>query len=60
MVGITRQHATVAGNLIVFLGQQPRGTPCLVYMAGMSLRLRLEVADSFFYPRMFDDRTQPC
>ncbi len=48
MVGVTRQHATVAGNLFVFLSQQLRGTPCRVYMAEM--RLRLEVADSFFYP----------
>ena len=51
MVGVTRQHATVAGNLFVFLSQQLRGSPCRVYMAEM--RLRLEVADSFFYPDVF-------
>ena len=46
MAGVSRQHATVAGNLFVFISQPLRGSPCRVYMAEM--RLRLEVADSFF------------
>lgn len=51
MVGVTRQRATVAGNLLVFLKQALRGTPCRAYMADM--KLRVEAADAFFYPDVF-------
>ncbi|MGH8570065.1 MAG: Uma2 family endonuclease [Gammaproteobacteria bacterium] len=51
MVGVTRQRATVAGNLFVFLKQALRGTPCRAYMADM--KLRVEAADAFFYPDVF-------
>jgi Uma2 family endonuclease len=51
MVGVTRQHATVAGNIFAFLKQGLRGTPCRVYMADM--KLRVEAADAFFYPDVF-------
>lgn len=51
MVGVTRQHATVAGNLFSWLMQQLRGTRCRVYMAEM--KLKLATADAFFYPDIF-------
>lgn len=51
MTGVTRRHATVAGNLFVFLMQQLRGKPCRAYMADM--KLKLQSADAFFYPDVF-------
>jgi Uma2 family endonuclease len=51
MVGVTRQHATVAGNVFRFLGNHLSGTPCRVYMADM--KLRVDAADAFFYPDVF-------
>jgi Uma2 family endonuclease len=51
MVGVSRQHATVAGNVFAWLLQQLRGTRCRVYMADM--KLRLESAEAFFYPDVF-------
>jgi len=51
MVGVTRQHATVAGNVFRFLGNQLGGTRCRAYIADM--KLRLEAADAFFYPDIF-------
>lgn len=51
MVGVTRQHATIAGNVFRFLGNQLSGTPCRAYMAEM--KLKLDAADAFFYPDVF-------
>jgi Uma2 family endonuclease len=51
MVGVTRQHATVAGNVFRFLGNHLVGTGCRAYMADM--KLKLEAADAFFYPDVF-------
>ncbi|SJM89127.1 conserved hypothetical protein [Crenothrix polyspora] len=51
MVGVTRKHATVAGNLFRFLGNHLNGSPCRVYMADM--KLKLETASAFFYPDVF-------
>ena len=51
MVGVTRQHATVTGNLFAWLMQRLRGTDCRVYMADMMLKL--EAAEAFFYPDLF-------
>jgi Uma2 family endonuclease len=51
MVGVTRQHATVAGNVFSSLRQHLRGTSCRVYMADM--KLKLDLADAFFYPDVF-------
>lgn len=48
MVGVTRKHATIAGNVFAFLKQQLRNTPCRVYMADM--KLQLETENAFFYP----------
>jgi Uma2 family endonuclease len=48
MVGVTRQHATVAGNLFAVLKQHLKGTPCRVYMADM--KVKLQTANAFFYP----------
>ena len=50
-VGVTRQHATVVGNVFQFLGNHLAGTPCRAYMADM--KLRLEAAEAFFYPDVF-------
>lgn len=51
MTGVTRQHATVAGNVFSSIMQHLRGTPCRVYMADM--KLKLDAADAFFYPDVF-------
>ncbi len=51
MAGVTRQHATVAGNVFSSIMQHLRGTPCRVYMADM--KLKLDAADAFFYPDVF-------
>lgn len=51
MVGVTRQHATVAGNLFRFLGNHLNGSSCRVYMA--DIKLKLEAAGAFFYPDVF-------
>ncbi len=51
MVGVTRQHATVAGNVFALLMQHLRGTRCRVYISDM--KLRLEESDAFFYPDVF-------
>lgn len=51
MVGVTRQHATVSGNVFSFLMQNLRGTSCRAYMADM--KLKLEAAEAFFYPDVF-------
>ena len=51
MVGVTRLHATISGNVFSALKQHLRSTPCRAYMADM--KLKLETADAFFYPDVF-------
>ena len=51
MVGVTRQHATVAGNLFRFLGNPLSATGCRAYVVDM--KLKLESAAAFFYPDVF-------
>ena len=51
MVGVTRQHATVAGNMFSAIMQHLQGTSCRVYMADM--KLKLAAANAFFYPDVF-------
>jgi Uma2 family endonuclease len=48
LVGGTRQHATVAGNVFSFFVQHLRGTRCRPYMTDM--KLRSQAGDAFFYP----------
>lgn len=64
MVGATRKHVAVAMNVAFALRQALDGTPCRVYMADM--KLRVEAADSYFYPDVFvtcdpaDHRADQC
>lgn len=51
MAGATEEHATIALNFAALLRAQVRGGPCRVYIADM--KLRVEVADAFFYPDVF-------
>jgi Uma2 family endonuclease len=51
MVGVTRQHATVAGNVFARLKQHLKATPCRVYMADM--KVKLQTVNTFFYPDVF-------
>lgn len=51
MVGVTRRHATVAGNVFRLLGARIDGGPCRAYMSDM--KLRVEAANAFFYPDVF-------
>ncbi|MBK9441741.1 MAG: Uma2 family endonuclease [Comamonadaceae bacterium] len=48
MVGVWREHATVALNLGAALREHLRGTPCLPFISDM--KLRVASADAFFYP----------
>ncbi|MBN2700972.1 MAG: Uma2 family endonuclease [Methylothermaceae bacterium] len=48
MVGSTRAHNRVAGNIFAFLHRHLRGTPCEVHMS--DIKVRVEAADAFYYP----------
>jgi len=48
MVGVRRQHATVAGNIFATLREHLRGTPCLPFISDM--KLRVAITDAFYYP----------
>ncbi|HEB78796.1 MAG TPA: Uma2 family endonuclease [Methylothermaceae bacterium] len=48
MVGATRGHNLVAGNVFAFLRRHLRGSPCSTYMSDM--KVRIEAADAFYYP----------
>lgn len=51
LVGVTRKHATVAGNLFNLLYTHLGDGPCRAYLSDM--KLRIEAADAFFYPDVF-------
>lgn len=48
MVGVRREHATVAGNIFSALREHLRGSPCLPFIADM--KLHVAAANAFFYP----------
>ena len=48
MVGVRREHATVALNMGATLREHLRGSPCLPFISDM--KLRVASADAFFYP----------
>jgi Uma2 family endonuclease len=48
MVGATRKHVTVAGNVFRFLSNMLQGSAYRAYISDM--KLRIEAADAFFYP----------
>lgn len=48
MVGVRREHATVALNVGAALREHLRGTPCLPFISDM--KLRVAAVDAFFYP----------
>ena len=48
MAGGEDRNDVVAGNLYIALRQHLRGGPCQVY--GSDVKLRVDAADSFFYP----------
>ena len=51
MVGVTRRHATAAGNIFSLLAAHLADGPCRVYMSDM--KLRVEAASAFYYPDVF-------
>jgi Uma2 family endonuclease len=51
MVGVTRKHATVAGNVFNLVSAHLHDGPCRAYMADM--KLHVETANAFFYPDLF-------
>ncbi len=51
MAGASEAHVTVAGNLFSLLRAHVRGGPCRVYISDM--KVRVDAADSFFYPDVF-------
>jgi len=48
MVGVRREHATVALNIGAALREHLRKTPCLPFVSDM--KLRVATVDAFFYP----------
>jgi Uma2 family endonuclease len=53
MVGVTRAHATIQGNLLISLGIRLRGTRCRAFGSD----LKIEAAGSIRYPDAFVART---
>jgi Uma2 family endonuclease len=51
MVGVSRRHATVAGNMFTLLRARLQDGPCRAYMSDM--KLRVETAGAFYYPDVF-------
>jgi len=51
MVGVTRKHAAVAGNVFNLVASHLGDGPCRVYMSDM--KLRVEAANAFYYPDVF-------
>ncbi len=48
MTGVEDRHNVVAQNLLIALRAHLDGTPCKVYIS--DIKLRVEAADSFYYP----------
>ena len=48
MVGSSRSHNLLAGNLLSLLRHHLHGGPCRVFMS--DLKVRVEPADAFYYP----------
>ena len=48
MVGVRREHATVAGNVFAALREHLRGAPCLSFVSDM--KLRVASVNAFYYP----------
>ena len=48
MVGTSRRHNRIAGNLLTHLRAAARGSPCQVFMS--DLKVRVPTADAFYYP----------
>ncbi len=51
MAGASESHVTIALNLATLLRAHVRGGPCRVYISDM--KVRVDAADSFFYPDVF-------
>ena len=51
MAGASESHVTIALNLASLLRTHVRGGPCRVYISDM--KVRVDAADSFFYPDVF-------
>jgi Uma2 family endonuclease len=51
MVGASRKHVTVSGNVFTELDRALEGTPCRVYMADMKLQAHAD--EAYFYPDVF-------
>ncbi|MBU1653891.1 MAG: Uma2 family endonuclease [Gammaproteobacteria bacterium] len=61
MVGVRREHTTVALSIGAALREHLRGAPCLPFIADM--KLRIATADAFFYPDIMvscDARDRPA
>ena len=48
MVGSTRAHNLIAGNLFAFLHQHLRGKPCNAFISDMNARV--ETVDAYYHP----------
>lgn len=60
MTGSTLNQNAIAGNLLVALRTQLRGSGCSVFLVGM--KLRIEASNAFYYPDVVvtcDDRDRP-
>src|SRR5438093_6700974 len=50
MAGETRDHNTIAQNLLVHVRQQLRGGRCEVYMSDIRVNLQIRRDDYYYYP----------
>jgi Uma2 family endonuclease len=48
MVGASKAHVILTGNLVTLLNNHLRGTGCIVYSTDM--KIRIEAANTFYYP----------
>jgi Uma2 family endonuclease len=50
MVGVTRTHARITGNLFAFLHGALRGGPCEAFATDLKVRIQTATDERFYYP----------
>ncbi len=53
MVGTSRAHNVIAGNLYALLRAHLKGGPCQVYMSDVKVHVQSERDERFYYPDLF-------
>lgn len=50
MVGVSRTHARITGNLFAFLHRALRGSGCRVFATDLKVRIQTATEERFYYP----------